>query len=331
MIRCQGRYARRVLAGVLAAALGACAAGHPRAPETPGGLASGAAPTYTLVTGPRGGAYDDFGRTLLRPADDGSTVPWTTRSSHGAADSLTLLARGDAQAAIVNLGTAQEAWTASGPWAGMRPMTDLRVLMPAYAIVFHLVTLADSGVATIRDLDRKRVGIAVGPSKEPSELFFRTLAGNLGIAPTLVVETPSLLVGPLLARTLDAIWVSGETPNPTLVELGRKSRLRLVSLNADDVAGLTRQYPGLSAFALPAGSYDRQTEPVRTVALWNYVVATAALPDRAAYDFVDAALRRSRIVAGAVAAAPDATGTPAGAFLPWHSGALRRYREARPR
>lgn len=327
MSRAYGELATRLLASVLALILGACASGHPRPPAAPPARAADAQATLTLVTGPRGGAYDEFGRALVRPGEDGSTVPWVSRPTRGATENLTLLRKNDAQAAIVNLATAQEAWTASGPWTGAPPMTDLRVLMPAYAIAFHLVTLADSGVTKVRDLDRKRVGIGVGPSKGPSELLFRTLAGNLGIAPTLVPETPSLLVDPLLSRTVDAIWIAGETPNPTVAELGRRARLRLVALDPEDIAALARQFPAVSAFALPAGTYERQTEPVRTVALWNYVVAGAALPDRVAYEFVRSAMRRPRIAAGALASPPDADGSPAGGFLPWHPGALRWYRE----
>ena len=150
----------------------------------------------------------------------------------------------------------------------------------------------------------------------------------MGLKVSLVFETPSELAEQLLSGNIDAIWLGAELPSQPLVGLASREPVRLFGLNEEEAGLVLKRYPHMTSFRISAGTYAGQALPVATVALWNFAVASANLPSEAAYRLTRAMLRRPAEAALALPANWDRDlSLGADTFLPYHSGAMRFYKE----
>jgi hypothetical protein len=101
-------------------------------------------------------------------------------------------------------------------------------------------------------------------------------------------------------------------------------------LNAAEIAAMTRRFPFLAPFELPANVYRGQSAKLTTIAAWNFVVAHKDLSDArvtAILRAVFAATDPARDI-HAFAADTLAANAVANRVVPFHPAALRYYREA---
>jgi TRAP transporter TAXI family solute receptor len=196
-----------------------------------------------------------------------------------------------------------------------------------YETPFHTIALKASGIAGLKDLNRKRVG--VGPAGGPIEVFFRGLAEFLSLKPTLVNGTPSELAAKLLAGEIDALWYGSGIPSPPFVEIAEKADAVVFGFRPDEVQAFRRLFPYFAPYEIPAGTYRGQTEGLSSLAVWNFVVAHAGLPAETAYELTKALLDHADEVRAAfpTASAMTRANAVANTFLPFHPGAARYYRE----
>ena len=65
--------------------------------------------------------------------------------------------------------------------------------------------------------------------------------------------------------TIDAFFCTIGAPNPTVKTLCDKGVARLVSLDSDRINDLVSSYGYYSACTIPTGTYNGQTEDVKTI------------------------------------------------------------------
>jgi hypothetical protein len=229
------------------------------------------------------------------------------------------------------LGTAflGSAWDAlqGAPNAGGRRHVAIRALFPMYETAFMVAAPAASGLRTLRDLDRKRVG--AGPARGPAEGFFRVAAAAAGIEPVIVSGDPAALAEGLLRGEMDALWQGAAVPIPALTMVADRAETLIFGLTTAEVAEVRRRLPYMAEAVVPPGTYRGQTAPVASFAAWNVVVANRALPDATAHAVTRAALSAADPL---VEIHASAGGTRAGnarfnGVLPFHPGAARFYAE----
>jgi uncharacterized protein len=51
-----------------------------------------------------------------------------------------------------------------------------------------------------------------------------------------------------------------------------------------ELATILEAHPEVAAFTIPAGTYSSQTEDQMSVAMWNYAIARADMPETLAYE-----------------------------------------------
>src|SRR5207237_5047435 len=132
---------------------------------------------YTLGTGAKGGGFHPYGEAVVKIAAERTSVRLLNRETQGSNENLRLLESGEIPIALVNMGPAYEAHTATGAFAGAARFSHLRALVPMYETPFHYAVRKGSAMAAVRDLAGKRV--AVGPAKGPAEAFFAGLIAEL--------------------------------------------------------------------------------------------------------------------------------------------------------
>ncbi len=297
--------------------LGACAT-ETRTPST----------ALELATAAPGGAFYEYGPRLGALIYDMTGIDIKARATASSVENVKLLEAGSVPLAMVNMGPAYEAWNGTEPWTEGRRMRNLRALFPMYETPFHVAALKSSNIATLRDLDRKRVG--VGPAKGPAELIFRALSAELGLNPVIVNGSPAELAKQVINKEIDAFWFGSGLPIIAFAELEKAAPATIFGLTDAEVAALRKRFPYMAPNTIPAGAYKSQTGPLTTAALWNFVVAHKDLPDATAYEITKAVLGNPWLVARLhpAATATVTANASANTFMTFHPGALRYYREA---
>ena len=83
------------------------------------------------------------------------------------------------------------------------------------------------------------------------------------------------------------------------------------------------------ALTIPAGTYPGHDYPQNTVAMWNFAVAHADMPDSLAYEIVKLVMENNDRMRQIHASAADTVleNVDKNGFLPFHPGAVRYYEE----
>lgn len=282
-----------------------------------------------LSTGAAGGTFFDYGAAMARLIQQRGQVNVTAVASAGSIENLRRIEAGDADLALVAMGPAFEAWTASAaPWAGGSPLRAGRALVPMYETPFHLATTAATGLRQLRDLDGRQVG--VGPRGGANELIFQRLAEGLGIRPNLVFGDPNQLADGVIAGQIDALFFGAGAPVPAYTRIAERTEIRFLAIDGEGRDALRRAFPYLSTGSIVANTYKGQGQAVPTVALWNFIIAREGLDADLAYAIARALLSDAAETAKAhpAAIATRLDNLAANTFMPFHAGALRYFKEA---
>lgn len=255
------------------------------------------------------------------------TISIAVKRSLGSNENLTAVDESPTTLGTVFLGSASDAVKGTG-WAAGHQHTNVRALFPMYETSFQIAALRGHGIASLADLDGKTVG--VGPANGPPEMFFRAAADVAKIKPVIVTGDPADQAQQVIDGKIDALWQGALVPIVPLAAIADKADAVVFGLTDQEVAALLSVLPQLSPATVPAGSYKGQTFEIKSVSGWNFVVANKDLPDDLAYAITKAVLSasdpKSQIYAGA--GGTLAINAPMNRVVPFHSGALRYYKEA---
>ena len=246
--------------------------------------------------------------------------------SRGSIENLQKLDIETQRLGTVFLGTAFEAVNGSASWTNGKRQTSLRALFPMYETSFQIVTLRSSNLNRLEQLAGKRVG--VGPAGGPAESFFSGLTEVTGLKVQSITGTPAALVGDLLAGRIDALWQGASLPIPSIKQVTDVADAVVFGLDDVELSAMLKRFPFLSPATVGSNMYRGQTEVLKSVAAWNFVMAHKDLPDADAYFITKAVLSAADPKAIASSAGPTrAANAPNNTVVPFHTGALRFYRE----
>jgi TRAP transporter TAXI family solute receptor len=277
-----------------------------------------------IATGPVDGVYYRYARSLA--ARIGRRLPGvrpSVDSTTGSVDNLGRLTAGRDRLGFV-------AADAVGAAATVRPLRSLARLYDDY---IHLVVRGSGALRSIDDL-RGRT-LSVGASGSGVELVARRLLAAAGLTsgrrPRQVRMGLEESVAALRAGRIDAFFWSGGLPTTGIALLARQVPIRLIELGALAAPIRARYGPYYRAAAIPAGTYEGVGATL-TLALANFLLATAAMDDGLAYRLTELLIRDRDAVAAEVPSAEhldvrDAIQTEP---IPLHPGALRYYRSVKP-
>ncbi len=279
-----------------------------------------------MGTAGAGGAFSPYGEAFAKVVATHSHVDVKPRGTRGSNENIDLMVAGTTALGLVNLGPALDAVSGQGAWKG-KPVTSLRAITPMYETPFHLVALRNSGIATLASLAGKRVG--AGPRGGPGEIFLAGLLAETGVQATLVNGDPADHGRQLLAREIDALWIGAGTPVPVIKGITDQHEATVFGLTTAEVSAFRKRFPYAAPNTIDALTYRGQTTPVQTVAIWNFVVGRADLPDREVKAIALAAMKNHKEMAAlfSPASATQAGNAQANGVMPFHPGALAALRE----
>jgi uncharacterized protein len=260
-------------------------------------------------------------------------VEATAELTSGSVDNLKLLARGAVDLAAVTGDSLDDALRRRGAFAS-GPAAPARTLATLYGAPLHLATFDDTGISRLRDLRGRHVSTGA-PGAGTETITLRALAAG-GLDPDRDIRRARLgfsaSAEALKDGKLDACFIGGGLPQPSVRDLASTQgrRLRLVPL--DDVLPSLQRRFGASVyprFVIPGGSYPGNDADVVVPGFHVLLVCDERMDEALAHDITRLLFDRKADLVAVHRAADELTPRSASAPspAPLHPGAERYYRE----
>lgn len=227
--------------------------------------------TIRIATGMRGGTFLPLGQTLARSfARDLPEVDFVAIESAGGAASIELLARGEADLALLS--------------NHVEGSSALRLVAPLYRETLQVVMRRDAGIGAIGDLRGRRVSL--GPEGSGTESIAHAVLGHFGVAPSELVVAP---LGMLDAATalergeLDVAFMVAGMRTPAVDRLLSRPDMALLSLGDPGVVGsalegIRLDAPFFMVSSIPERAYGTQPDaPIGTIDVEALLVGNETL------------------------------------------------------
>ena len=277
-------------------------------------------------TASQGGTFFIYGAGWAGMIQEKLGVAASSEVTGGPVQNFALTQANDIQMAMTTMGPAREAWDGNSPIAPGVEMRDVRATFPMYQTPFQIIALKSSGISTVADLDGKTVGD--GPRGGTCGTYFPQFFDALGVETNDQFGGASDLAGQVKDGLIDAFAFCAGLPIAAFSELEAQNPVNIFAFTEEEQAKLVEMFP-VSAFEIPAETYTSQTEPQRSVAMWNFGIANKSLPQSFVYEVMKVVLdnhdRMMQIHQAAVETLPE--NWVHNTFLPFHAGAVQYYKE----
>lgn len=289
---------------------------------------------FGIATGGTGGTYYPLGGMLAqlisnKATVDGRKLSATAEAAGASVANAKLLGNKDIESAFVAADILDAAYNGGGQFKGA-PLKNLRALGALYPETVQLITRADMGINSVRDLKGKSISSGA-PGSGQYQLLTDLLKVH-GMTRADVKEDLSSFtqaVDKIKDGNLHATLITAGVPTAAVTDFAQSQALKVIPLAGPEIAELRRQQPYYAEVPLPANSYKGQTAAVPTLAVMAVWATHDAVPDNVAYE-VTKALYENTAIMGQVhvqgknisLGSALAVGT-----APIHPGALKYYKE----
>jgi uncharacterized protein len=201
----------------------------------------------------------------------------------------------------------------------------VRALFPIYETPFQGVALRSSGISSVSDLAGKRVSVgpAGGTPGTYWPRFIETLGVNANVSFAGVADAASRLQDGLI----DAFVFAAGLPIGAFSQLAAEAVVVTFAFSDEELATILEAFRGVSAFTIPGGTYSVQPGAQQSVAMRNFAVVHADMPERLAYEITKTVLENNErmLQIHAAAATTLIENWDKNGFLPFHPGAARYF------
>jgi TRAP transporter TAXI family solute receptor len=283
--------------------------------------------SLTLGTASPGGVYYVYGEELAKILTEKLGIPVNPFPTQGSIQNVKLLDSGGAQLGLITMSTGLEGWNGTGEWTKGARFRNIRALFPMYDNPFQAVVLQRSGITTLAQLDKKRIG--VGPRAGNGATYGPGIFRIVGISPEMSYGSYNDMGTDLLAGHIDALLTLLGAPVPAIQSVDTKEPVTFLSLSAEQMEAIRKEWPEFGPAKIAAGTYRLMDKDYVTVGVPNFVIGRADLPDDLVYQLVKAVFENQPRLVKATSAASDTLpqNVVKDTFLPFHPGAARYYRE----
>lgn len=248
------------------------------------GGAPGQGDRLSIATGGTGGVYYVYGGGIadqITQNIDGYEA--TVEATAGSVDNMLLIQDGSSDLALTLGDTAADAAEGVEDFEEPVPVEALAYL---YDNITQVVTLADSDIETLEDMEGQRV--SVGAPGSGTEVIALRLFETVDIDADNDIERAQLSVAEsvdaLRDGTIDAFFWSGGLPTGAITDLASTDEMRIIPLD-EYLAPLQEEYGEVyGETTIPAGTYAGYDEEVATIGVPSLFVASAEMEEDLAYD-----------------------------------------------
>ncbi|WP_428929590.1 TAXI family TRAP transporter solute-binding subunit [Marinibacterium sp. SX1] len=278
-------------------------------------------------TSSQGGTYFVYGSTWGGMVQNETGVSIGIEATGGPTQNMALVHLGDLDFGMTTMGPAFAGISGENPVAPGVEMTDVRAVFPMYQTPFQILTLDGSGIESFDDLAGHKVG--VGPNGSTASQFYPQFSETLGVTFDIQYGGAGDLGGQLQDGLIDVFAYAAGMPVPAFSQVAAQADAQVITFSDEQIASLLEDYPSLSSFTIPAGTYQGQDAPVSTVAMWNFAIANKDVSADFVYEVTKVVLENNAdLVAGHRAGAETLLENwDKNTFLPFHAGTVRYLKE----
>jgi len=288
--------------------------------------------TFTIASGPKDGEYARMTSALIDALQQRAQgLKLRQRHTEGSVENAWLLARGEADYAIIQGDVAAAAVAGDDVFSRGGPLAGLRAIGGLFPEPVHVVVPAGSPLRDISELRGRRV--SVGEPSSGTRYDAVAVLAAYGLKLDDLAEARgdmlSAATGRLRRGQIDAVFVTAAAPNRALQQLAATMEIRLLPVTGAAVEALATARPGLLPVVLPANTYPGQKHAASTLASAALLVTTIEAPDTEVMrltDFVFTRMAKERGTGGADLVTVSAENELRGVTIPLHPGAARRGR-----
>lgn len=214
--------------------------------------------------------------------------------------------------------------------------SDVRVIATLFADAYQLVATTDSGIASVHDLEGRRVAIPPADSGQNESFWF--LAGHYGIEPHELTALPMSDEAANFAMQqgqVDAVFRVRAPGNTLVRELVRdQQNMRLVPIRQP--AALSLKRPTLNAGMIPLGSYrgfpPLPVEDLQTALVDRILVSRTDLDEQIVFKLTALLFEQRAALVGHsnLAGFISPLGQADQVSIPLHPGARNYYDREKP-
>lgn len=289
---------------------------------------------FGIATGGTGGTYYPLGGMLAqlisnKATVDGKKISATAEAAGASVGNAQLLAKKDIESAFVAADILDAAYHGKGQFASA-PLKNLRALGALYPETVQLITRADSGIHSVRDLKGKSIS-----SGSPGSGQYQLLTDLLqvyGMTRADVKEDLSSFtqaVDKIKDGNLHATLITAGVPTAAITDFAQSHALKVIPLAGAEIANLQKQQPYYASVKLPANTYKGQADVVDTLAVMAVWTTHDAVPETLAYEVTKALYENTAIMGQVHAQGKNINLQTAMAVgnVPFHPGALKYFKE----
>lgn len=281
----------------------------------------------TIGTASQGGVYFVYGNGLASFISEELGISASGEVTGGPVQNVTLLQMQEHNIGLVTLGPMFEAWMGESELAPGLEHRDVRALFPMYETPFQGIALCSQNITSVGDLAGKRV--SVGPAGGTPGTYWPRFLEALDINATVSFAGAADAASQLQDGLIDAFVFAAGLPIGAFSQVAAEADACTFAFNDDEHAAILEAFPEVSSFTIPAGTYTVQDEDQASVAMWNFAVVHADMPESLAYEITKLVMenndRMMQIHAAAAATLPE--NFVNNSFLPFHPGSVRWFEE----
>lgn len=281
----------------------------------------------TVGTASQGGVYFVYGNGLAAFIAEELGINASGEVTGGPVQNVTLLQMQEHDIGLVTMGPMYEAWVGESELAPGLPHTDVRALFPMYETPFQGIALCSQNITSVGDLAGKRV--SVGPAGGTPGTYWPRILNALEVDANVSFAGAADAASQLQDGLIDAFVFAAGVPIAAFSQLAAETDACTFTFSEEEHAAVLGAFPEVSPFTIPADAYTVQDEDQPSVAMWNFAVVHADMPESLAYAITGLVMenneRMMQIHAAARATLPE--NFVNNSFLPFHPGAVRWFEE----
>ena len=292
-------------------------------------VACGGSSTMTMGTGGTAGTYYGYGGILGTQIKNASGITVNVVSTDGSKANILGIKAGNYQLGTVQSDVMAYAWAGSRSFESEGAIQSFRVVGGLYAEAVQLVTM-NPDIKSVADLKGKSVSIgAAGSGVYFNALDVITAAGLTldDIVPQYQSFADS--ADALKDGKIDAAFIVAGPPTPAITELFTTNTAYLVPIDGEVADKLMEDCPYYTIHAIPANTYNGQTEEVKTVTVKATLIVSASASEEDVYKLTAAIFDNMDAVADAHAKGAELSleNATSGMTAPFHKGAAKYFAE----
>ena len=257
---------------------------------------------FRIGTGSAGGTYFPIGGLIAnaisnppgsRSCEEGGAcgVPGLVaiaQSTNASAHNVAAVQEGQMEAGMTGAATLYYAYHGVEKFEG-QPKADLRVIANLFPEDLHLVLPKGSELASLKDLEGKRVGIAQAGSG--TQIAVEIMLKEQGITRDNIDEAElnnTQSAERIADGQLDAYFYAAGTPVAAMIQLDNTKGMDLYSFSEEEVTASNKVVPYYVPSKIPAGTYEGVPYDVNTLAVNGILVTNANQDEEFIYEITKA-------------------------------------------